>query len=747
MEAGERIELYEGIVFEVPSRPARAKCANFNLADRNQKWIRTEMHPKLVAKDKEEIDDLYSKDLEVRAWIDEEDKRCTDGFWLFINGELTYLTGDHYFYLNYFKLDAGYPEYRDADRRWFYVWEVCIKDGFSLGIIYLKKRRDGFSYRAVSCILNRARKTFNAEYGMISKTGEDVKALFQKLVYGFQELPVFFKPQVQSAEDVKKELFFKTPVQKISYKNRNTKTEISLNTKISWRNTSENAFDGVKLSGLIGDETGKFEEADFEKWMQIVEKCLTLGGGKLVVGKALIGTTVNEPEKESTGKKRRQGAKAFESVWRKSNSSEKNANNKTLSGLYRYFLPAYDGLEGFIGEYGESIIEAPTTAQAIYLRERYGDEQPIGATEYLTNVRNAYIDAGDMAGFYEECRMNPFEEFEAFREGANRVNTYDVGKLFQQLDWNKSYIDVNPNTLIRGNFVWKGGIRDGDVAWHPCEDGKWLVSWLPDPHLWNKSIVRYGTRCPANQELGCFGLDPYDNKTTTDNRKSNAASYGGRKFDPLNPFETGIPICEYVNRPSKPEVMWEDMILQCVFFGWELLCESNKIGTINHFRTRGYINYLMDRPEETQTDYSKANQKEKGIPMSGDEARQSLIYAVESFVINYVGLIQTEDTEPYMGKVYFDRLLKCLLDFDTDQKWTKFDEMVGFGLMLLGNRKYMPKLLKRPPMQLYKQYKVVGNSSVALPTPSAPKPLPNDSEKPVVIQPPKHDPEMDTWTS
>jgi hypothetical protein len=705
------LRLYENIVFTFPDVPRETKIGNAKTIKRKQKWVRPEILDIIADKDKDEIDELYIKNEKVRSWIEEENRRCNEGYWLYINGELTYLTGDYYFYLTYFKLDVGYPEYRDVDRRWFCAWQVCMDDKRCLGIDYLKKRRDGFSYRASSIMLNDARKTFNANYGMVSKTGGDAKELFDKVVYAYQELPTFFKPQVQSAEDVKKELIFKAPTQKVSHKNKNTKREISLNTKISWKNTAENAYDSYKLKALIADEVGKWNEADFEKWMQIVEKCLTLGAGKKIVGKAVIGTTVNEPESEGTVKKRRIGAKAFENVWNKSCSIQRTANGQTLSGLFRYFVPAYDGLEGFIGPYGESIVGDPTEEQKEFLLSIDPDDECVGAREFLENKRKAYLDSGDLAGYYEECRMNPFDESDAFREGANKIHTYDITRLFSQLDHNKSFVSLNQHLLMRGNFMWDGGQKDTNVSWHPNPDGKWLITWLPAPEDRNKAIMRHGKKTPANTSLGCFGLDPYDNKVTTDNRKSNAACYGTRKFDIMNPFGTGIPILEYVNRPSLPETMWEDMIMMCVFYGWEILCESNKIGTINYFRMRGYENYLMDRPEETQTAYSSHNQKEKGIPLSGEEARQGLVYAVESFVVNYVGLIENEGEEPYMGQVYFDKLLKCLTGFDFEQKWTKFDEMVGFGLSLLGNRKFIPKKVQRKSYDLFDTYKINGSES------------------------------------
>jgi hypothetical protein len=232
---------------------------------------------------------------------------------------------------------------------------------------------------------------------------------------------------------------------------------------------------------------------------------------------------------------------------------------------------------------------------------------------------------------------------------------------------------------------------------------------MPKPDDRNKIIRKTGQKCPGNIDVGCFGLDPYDNKTTVDNRKSDAAAYGFRRFDPMVPRESGTFILEYVNRPKLPEVMWEDMIMMCVFYGWEILIESNKIGTINHFRTRGYDKYLMYRPDETQTS-SSVKMKEPGIPLSGQEARMSLIYATESFIINKVGLIEEEGQVPYYGKVYFNKLLENWRDFDFDKEWTEFDSMVGGGLAILGSRNKVQKKVEKKTFSMFPTYRVKGKS-------------------------------------
>ena len=56
-------------------------------------------------------------------WVDyieqEFDKR-EEGFWFMNNGEPTYITGTHYMYLQWTKIDVGHPDFREANRFFIY---------------------------------------------------------------------------------------------------------------------------------------------------------------------------------------------------------------------------------------------------------------------------------------------------------------------------------------------------------------------------------------------------------------------------------------------------------------------------------------------------------------------------------------------------------------------------------------------------------------------------------------------------
>lgn len=678
------INLYNDLIYTFPKEPAKNKIAGHNLTKHKQKWIRVELP--------EDFDEL--SDEEQYAFATNEDKKCIEGVWFYNNGVATYINGDHYHYLTWFKIDSGYPDYRDRDRRWFYHWELCDKDSNCLGQDYGKLRRDGYSFRVDSIILNRARKTFNAKYGIISKSGEDAQEMFSKLVHGFIEYPRFFKPQVQSAEDVKKELVFKTPQKRVTHKNRVTIKEISLNTSISWRNTKDNAYDGMKLKIIAADEAGKFpKDVSIEKWFNIGKTCLILGN--MIVGKMLLGSTVNEIEKGGAG---------FLTIWKNSDTRSKTKNGRTISGLWRYFVPSDDGMEGFIDWYGNSVIETPETP----VMGINGQLITKGARQWILDELEGKKSAGDMVGYYEFKRQFPLSEDDMFITPANEKTCWDIDKIHQQLEHN-AIVSID-RSIAHGYFDWANGVRDcGVVCWNHVDPDSALAkhkfTWFPDLPERNKSIIKLGKKAPANTHIGLFTLDPYAATNTTDTRQSKAASHGFKKFDftaPKNLSE--VFIGEYWNRLRDPLLVYEDMIMQAVYFGWAVIPERNIKNCNDYFRNRDYHNYLLQAPSMTEEEFNSNRDKvqDAGIANTAGKTQQQLVEYLASYITNHVGV---NEKTGEMGYMPFDNTLRDWLAFDIT-KWTPYDLTVSSMLATTTSRAFVPisKVIK--PLNLFPQYKI-----------------------------------------
>ena len=106
-------------------------------------------------------------------YIDEEFKRREEGFWYYNKGIPTYITGTHYMYLQWSKIDVGAPDFRESNRL-FFIYSgkhaKLIKD--AMECVILKNRRSGFSFMAsVLKQLILATISSDARFGILSKTG------------------------------------------------------------------------------------------------------------------------------------------------------------------------------------------------------------------------------------------------------------------------------------------------------------------------------------------------------------------------------------------------------------------------------------------------------------------------------------------------------------------------------------------------------------------------------------------------
>ena len=174
------------------------------------------------------------------------------------------------------------------------------------------------------------------------------------------------------------------------------------------------------------------------------------------------------------------------------------------------------------------------------------------AQEYMDNIRHGL--KNDSNALSEQKRQYPYTPDEAFRSDSKRC-LFDVEKLYEQLE----YIESTNNKMVTaGNFIWRNNQQDTEVVWMPDKNGKWLVSWLPSEGERNNSFIRKGVRIPGNELRLVSGCDPYDHSTTTDSRKSDAASYVFKKFDMTDVDASHIFVAEYINRPPKVDIFYED---------------------------------------------------------------------------------------------------------------------------------------------------------------------------------------------
>ncbi len=663
-----------GLKIALPARPE--ECFERNPQKYEQYWQRQDL-PKELSKisNISQWNDMPPA-FKVR-WIDyiegEFDRR-EQGFWFRNNGAMTYITGSHYMYLQWARIDIGYPEFREANRILFIFWEACKADNRCFGMIYLKIRRSGFSFMGSSESVNIGTLATDARVGILSKTGGDAKKMFtDKVVPINSSLPFFFKPIMDGMDKPKTELSYRIPAVKITKKNMHeafSDDMEGLNTSIDWKNTEDNSYDGEKLILLVQDEAAKWTKPNNikENW-RVTKTCLRLGSK--IVGKCMMGSTSNALSK---------GGQNFKDIYEDSDVNKRNANGQTKSGMYSLFIPMEWNMEGFIDVFGMPVIRKPDRKT----RGVDGGWISVGAIEYWENeVDSLKNDADALNEFY---RQFPRTESHAFRD-ESKAALFNLTKIYQQIDYNDSLI--KEQVLTRGSFSWKNGEKDTKVVWTPDPRGRFQVSWIPPLVLQNNVIERNGRKYPGNEHIGSFGCDPYDISAVVDGRGSNGSLHGATKFHmddaPVNEF-----FLEYISRPPTAEIFFEDVLMACVFYGMPMLAENNKARLLYHFKNRGYRKFSMNRPDKAEHKLSKTELELGGIPNTSEDVMQAHASAIGSYVEKFVGL-DNEGTyrEPgNMGSMYFTRTLEDWAKFDISDR-TKFDASISSGLAIMANQKHM----------------------------------------------------------
>ena len=552
--------------------------------------------------------------------------RRLNGFWFYNNGTPTYITGLHYFYLNYWTLDTGLPKYRDTDRKYFYFLEYCINDPECFGMVEITKRRQGKTFRGGVFLYEYTSRAKNARAGIQSKTGSDAKEVFRKaIIQPFKKLPDFFVPiydQSKGLTPTSELRFYQTTIK--GKKANSIKDEEELESAIDWKTSESISYDGQKIQRYLGDEVGK--TADINVWERyLVTRYCHLDDEGRIIGKSLLTTTVEDME---------QGGAAFKKIWDNSDHIKKTGK-RTPSGLYRYFCPADE----------------------TRYYDKFGYAHREKALDEILEERKLL--ANDTRALSSVIRKEPLSWEEAFRIDGSKC-LYDAMKLNERLD----RLSWKENITTSGNFVWEDGIKDTKVYWEPSRNGRWEVVKLFEKYEDSNKIIKRGESFYPNNIGFVMGVDPVDHNQTQDGKRSNGAGMVLQKYNSVSEDDqyNYSFVCKYIYRPESVQVFYEDMIKTAVYYGCQVLFENQKIGLMHYFNDRGYSNFLMWLPERTQP----------GIAAS-PKTHQHIAELTESYI------------NDCYEKLYFKDVVQELLEFDISNT-TAFDGAMAMGYALIGDQ-------------------------------------------------------------
>ena len=660
-----------GEIYEIQNFHIALPKVDSVYSNKEKKWKQFE-YPKELSRLKSIFDWKAYPEENKAQWydyIDEEFKRRDDGFWFNNNGADTYITGTHYMYLQWSKIDVGAPDFREANRLFYIFWEACKADKRCYGMCYLKNRRSGFSFMSSAETVNQATISTDSRFGVLSKTGADAKKMFtDKIVPISINYPFFFSPIQDGMDRPKSELAYRVPASKFTRKKITTNEKLEeiegLDTTIDWKNTGDNSYDGEKLKLLVHDESGKWERPDniLNNW-RVTKTCLRLGSR--IIGKCMMGSTSNALDK---------GGDNFKKLYNASDVTKRNRNGQTASGLYSLFIPMEWNYEGFIDEHGIPVFDSPNHD----VFDPHGELIDIGVVENWQNEADGL--KGDQDALNEFYRQFPRTTEHAFRDEATG-SIFNLVKIYEQIDYNEEM--SRTLGVTKGNFQWVNGVKDSQVIFYPDNKGRFKISWVPPTQIQNKVVIKNGVKWPGNEHMGAFGCDSYDISGTVDGVGSKGALHGLTRFSmedaPANSF-----FLEYLARPQTAEIFFEDVLMACVFYGMPILAENNKPRLLYYFRRRGYRGFSMNRPDKIWNKLSVAEKEVGGIPNSSEDIKQAHAAAIEMYIQAHVGIKQ----DGSFGDCYFNELLNDWSRFDINKR-TKHDASISSGLAIMANNRHL----------------------------------------------------------
>ena len=678
-------------VWEPPKLPKRLHDLQIKLETLDDIWAEIEDHK-----------DIYPEEIE---FIRLQWERRLYGYWFYNNGVPTYIDGWHYFYDGWWKIDTGLPTYRDRDRRFFlfarYIYNETKAprvnaDGFAVkdekgkyiwvdfgrrlfyGFNYPKHRREGATYKAECINYEIISRTLAAFGGIQSMNDIQARKCFLRhLVAPWKKLPFFFKPNYEGSTSPKTELSFSPPAKRLSSRGALSTSELGLESAINYEMADASAYDGDKLYFHHDDEVGKLKKG-LSCWDRhtVVKECLSIG--VRIIGYTIKTSTVGEMEKG--------GGKAFKYQCGMSRFYERTQNGQTKSGLATLFIPAYDGLEGFIDKHGNSIIDTPTKEQSEYIaydrlesfdkhsnrvinalvseKTEYVKRQ-VGAKEFLLNRRKAFVD--DQESLSEEIRLYPIRFSECFRTSV-KSSGFNMNKL-------ETYIDdlsMTKQPIAVGNLSWKDNIRDSKVIFTANPQGKFRISHQLNDNEANKHFWSDEEECmkPANSHWGVAGGDPFKFNITKGNRKSKGGGAVVKKgvlkdndFSMKRKFA-----CTYAQRTFDKNIYGEDMLMMCVYYGVPMFPEIDVPFLWDYFRDRSYEGYLLYKIDPNTFKISVT---------PGDTANRTK----QDIFTEYMTWIENEaDIENHV------EILEECRDIDGPEDMTNYDLFTAGGYALLGTR-------------------------------------------------------------
>lgn len=627
---------------------------------------------------------------------------------------IEWITGDHYFFLMYARMQrhdgkGQYGDYRKFQRNYAYLIHHANVTANILGLFTSKAKKTGITnFHWSGYYLNKSTLYKNKNLGYMNiNLGQAAKTFNDYFIYSYNGLISPLKPKYKSKSEREGSIVFgesyrqsKTPMRP------NGENESELNTSVFCVPTKPKAFDVAVMSDITMDEPTKYEEDFAEIWRTNKEAVKIQSKFN---GRAWAFNYTPEEDSVSFFSARK--------VFKDSELSTiiKDSNGQTISGMINHHIPAYASWEGAFDKHGECDEEKARKEVQVERDKAGKDKRALQAIirQYANDKREAW-GTGGISSIFDPVRLSEL--------------IYDLdelqrtGKIFEQgkLDWkNRPLWEVG-----RKDKRPKGDFGEGCVfvplhkdAIEKGEKGR-LVMYEQMPRQYENIVIlrgkdEYKNLLPPEKFRNVGAIDPTDFRDTGN---AEDGSYDAMYVMPVHDEimnianrrpVTKIIMAEYLDRPDNPEEFYQDVVKFIIYFGCLVIVEANNGWLATRLEDEGLGHYMLFKNEDQVLSFYKANHggtlKHTRTLKSGNvDTVADLILLIK----NYLQAGNIEYNEIDYGKlIKAMRLLVQLKDFDPDDT-KRFDTVIAFGYTLMCHEAYSA-LINTPEDEMYQASKMM----------------------------------------
>ena len=604
----------------------------------------------------------------------EEYRRCKDG--MCVNGYT--ITGDHYFFLNYYQLldvtkvqKAGsgrtmnFPAFSVAQYEYLHYVDLCRYAGKHSCL--MKARALGFSELNASLSARLYTVIQNSRTLIAAKADGKLTPTLNKTWGALSFLDNNTDGGMASLRQAKNDQYEKKSSHYITDNN-------GMKVEVGWMSSirgvvadSPDKIRGDRAELIILEEAGSW--AGLMKAVMQAEALINVGGQQ--IGSILFGGTGGDSGHalDDLRKLYYDPQKYNILPYRHRYTAD---HSEVLTG---YFLPAY------------SLVLAPG-----FLDSR-GWCDPEKGKQFYQQKRDAL--AGDPQGLLIYAAEHCFTAEEAFAlEGDNKFNKIIIAEQLTRIRALKQCPNIETGYF---NFTYKSGQPhrvDGrfvaDVVWKEdanlghvkiLEKPAWLLPEQRDPDT--NELLREAI--PMQNAMYVAGVDGIDiGAAQTSSETRDPSDFCIVIYKRIYGLQDPQVVAYYKDRPQDLREAYQQAIALAMYYNAYINIEATRMSFCSWAKSVSLLNWFMKRPKATYQDITKVKSTAYGTP-----ATNMVIEHQTDLIANFV--------EDYGYNLWFEELL-VELNLYSDENKRKFDMVAALAMALLADEE-LNGVVPRPLQQ------------------------------------------------